>query len=378
MDNENLVMAKVIADKFVEWQDENGGIDTQKCPYLHPEYKPLFRYMEVPFMARALYKTFDETMKISYKEAADKYCKFYLNLTTDLITSRCIAYNLGIAIESACLYAKFNPKNFQGMETNSKLMWKWLHQLRTDLGSHFKCGYNGGLEGCPDVGFSDDLCHVGRGLVRLYEMTWDNRVLEDIKGLAIYFLTDAKDGTMQGVWNSTLGTWLIGPWPHVGFEHLENTPANKAGWGFSAYGVSEFLLDAYIHLDDNKIKKQIAEKTVQSAKWFFDNCQFDDGGMGITGRDDKWMGMAAAAVLYYTKMKKRNILTYEDEIYLKPLALKTWRWLKENSNPISMPLAGYIEVTGKTAPYPGDNVAWLFAWIIESFLTCKELDYFKD
>jgi hypothetical protein len=30
-------------------------------------------------------------------------------------------------------------------------------------------------------------------------------------------------------------------------------------------------------------------------KWQFDACQFDDGACGLSGRDDRWLGMTGGA-----------------------------------------------------------------------------------
>lgn len=357
-----------ICDEFVEWQGENGIITKEKCPYFADSYKPFFRYMEVPFMGRALYALFEITLEEKYKIAADNYMLFYVNLVCDLITTEKIAYKFGMALEAAALYAKYNPLKSNEMKTYIKLIAKWLRQLKDEtLGSYFRCGYlpgTKGIESATDVGFSDDLCHVGRGLVRAYELLRDKELLSDIEHLAKYFITDQKDNTQEGIWNPRLGTWSIGPWPDKNFEHMSDTAANEAGWVFSAYGDAEYLLDATYYMKSKKFVENIKMNCLSSVKWIFEKCYFEDGAIGMTGKDDKWVGLTAAAILGIVKLYEDNVLSIEDINYFKPLLAKSWKFILDNTGK-SLPEAGFIKVTGHTSPIPGDNVAWLLAWIVE-------------
>lgn len=365
-----------ICDRFVEWQNEEGGIDAEKCPYLKPKYRPLMRHMEVPFMARALYGAYDMLGRPDYKEAADKYCRWYIDHIEDLITTERIAYKFGIAMESACLYAAHNPMEYRDYMVHARVILKWLHQLRTDVGCYFRCGYLPGIESLkhvPDVGFSDDLCHVGRGITSLYKATGDQSVLRDMEGLAAYFMTDIKEGTMEGVWMPEIGTWAIGPWPDTAFEHMDNTPANSVGWVWSAFGDVDFLTSAARFFKDKTLVDGIIEKSVKSNRWIFKNCQFDDGAVGMTGKDDKWVGLTAAAVMAVVGMYRKGLLTREQADEFRPHVRLAWEWLLRNTG-ANMPEAGYIEVTGHTNPSPGDNVAWLFSWTAECLMMGDAID----
>lgn len=359
---------RLICDEFVEWQGDDGLILKEKCPYFSDYYKPLFRYMEVPFMGRALYKFFDITKEEKYKLAADKYMLYYVNLICDLITSEKIAYKFGMALEAASLYAKYNPLKSAEIKVYINLLAKWLRQLKDDkVGSYFRCGYLPGTKGielATDVGFSDDLCHVGRGLVRAYELIGDEELLYDIKQLSKYFVTVQKPNTQDGIWNPALGTWSIGPWPDKNFEHMSDTASDEAGWVYSAYGVTEFLLDAVYYMEADNYTKDIKEKCLSSIRWIFENCYFDDGSVGMTGKDDKWVGLTAAAIMGILKLYEHNILSSEEMDYFKPLLAGTWKFLLDNTGN-NLPEAGYIEVTGRTNPIPGDNVAWLLSWVVE-------------
>ena len=366
-----------ICDEFVAWQGEGGIILKEKCPYFAEHYKPLFRYMEVPFMGRALYKFYDLTKEERYKLAADKYMLFYIKLICDLITTEKIAYKFGMALEAAALYAKYNPLKSIEMKVYITLIANWLRQLKDEtLGSYFRCGYLPGTKGielATDVGFSDDLCHVGRGLVRAYELLGDEELLYDIKQLAGYFMTDQKENTQDGIWNPALGTWSLGPWPDKNFEHMSDTAANEAGWVYSAYGVAEFLLDASCYIEPGELTKNIREKCLSSIKWIFENCYFEDGSVGMTGKDDKWLGLTAAAMMGILKLDERDALSLEDEEYFKPLLAGAWKFLMDNTGD-NLPEAGYIKVTGHTNPIPGDNVAWLLSWIVECLAKQQAVD----
>lgn len=357
-----------ICDAFVDWQTEEGSISKTKCPYFAQEFKPLFRYMEVPFMGRTLYLFYDLTKETRYKLAADRYMKFYVGLVCDLISTERIAYKFGMALEAASLYAKYNPLEAPATATYVRLLLKWLRQLKEDhLGSYFRCGYLPGvegIEGATDVGFSDDLCHVGRGLTRAYELLGEDEILQDLKQLTSYFLTDLKDGTQDGIWSPALGTWAIGPWPDNNFEHMSETYANRAGWVYSAYGDVEFLMDACVYYNDDSLSREIAWRSLSSIRWIFEHCFFPDGAVGMTGQDDKWLGLTAAAILGVVNLYRHNALSKEERAWFRPYLQKSWTFLLANTGE-AMPEAGYIEVTGSTNPIPGDNVAWLNSWVAE-------------
>jgi hypothetical protein len=385
MKQSTLIKFQNIVDEFVAWQDEDGSISKERCPYFQKEYKPYFRYMEVPFMARAIYKYFSVTKELKYKLAADKYLLFYLNYVENLVTSEKIAYKFGMALEAAALYAHHNYDQVQAMQTHSQLLFCWLNQLRTkEHGSAFFCGYNG-LEfgsadavnnfACPDVGFSDDLLHVGRGLLRTYELYRGENVKEALLALANYYLTDLKKGTMDGIWSNELGTWAIGPWPHKNFEHIENAAANECAWVFSSFGAPDYLLDLLPYIDDKIFKSNIIDHSKKSLKWIIDQCQFDDGAVGMLMRDDKWVGLTGCLVMLACKLFKVNAFTQEELHQFRLPVKKAYTWLLNNTGS-NLPVAGYIKVTGITQPIPGDNVAWLLAHAAESLFIEDDVTLF--
>jgi hypothetical protein len=50
------------------------------------------------------------------------------------------------------------------------------------------------------------------------------------------------------------------------------------------------------------VRQRIDDTCVAAFRWCIDNCEFDDGAYGMFGRDDKWVGQTAAAVLLYAKL----------------------------------------------------------------------------
>lgn len=363
-------------DMFVDWQDSDGGIDPSRCPYFNAKYKPDYRHMQIPLMARALYAAYKQCGNILYKKAADKYCKFYVDITLERIKeNRIYACYIGTAMEATVIYTQNNMYGTEEMISKAEILYKWLQTLRTNEGVYFRCGYTCASEDMAeprDVGYSEDLCHTGRGLVRYYEMTNNPSVLVDIKGLSNYYLTDINPGTMDGIWSPEYNTWAIGPWANNGHEHIGNTCARNNAWGWSSFGCSDFLADAYIFFDD-KMQAQVADKCKKAMNWFISSCQFEDGAIGMMGKDDKWVGMAAAAILTYGKLLERDMLPSLEEESLLSSLNKTIRWFDAHTDPGTMPDAGYIEVTGKTDPTPGDNITWMMAWIIEAMLLLNKL-----
>ena len=96
----------------------------------------------------------------------------------------------------------------------------------------------------------------------------------------------------------------------------------------------------------------------------------------MSGRDDKWLGMTALAVLQYVELRYRTMvdeLTHE-EYY--PKALRALAWLRRMSASGSMPRDGYIPVTGASRPDPGCNTTWLLALVVDGLLAGPTLESF--
>lgn len=103
--------------------------------------------------------------------------------------------------------------------------------------------------------------------------------------------------------------WLVGPWPGSGAEHFAREQQfNRLAWGSAAYMASSYLCRLYGYLADSEMRRRIADKCVRAMQWCYDSCQFEDGALGLFGRDDKWVGMTATAILLYVELSRAGFV----------------------------------------------------------------------
>ena len=100
-----------------------------------------------------------------------------------------------------------------------------------------------------------------------------------------------------GTWHEKLGSWVIGPSHFSGFESTD-VHADEAGWVFSTNTCIDFLTRLHRHHPDERY----VDRCVNAAAWTFRECQFDDGAVGMCGRDDKWLGFTGAAITQVAKI----------------------------------------------------------------------------
>ena len=161
--------------------------------------------------------------------------------------------------------------------------------------------------------------------------------------------------------------WACG-WSHHGSPSPSTRATNRVGWGWSAYIDADYLLRLRDEIDDQAMKDEIVAKCTQALRWSLDVCQFEDGAHGMFGRDDKWVGMTAAAVLLYESLVRHGALSDADNAELQPRIENSWRWLLAHTSPDTFPEAGYIKETGKTTKSPLENITWMMAWTCEALL----------
>ena len=94
----------------------------------------------------------------------------------------------------------------------------------------------------------------------------------------------------------------------------------------------------------------------------------------MSGRDDKWLGMAAAAVLQYVELYSRTMIDASTHAAYYPKALAALSWLRKMSAPDRMPPDGYIPVTRASTPEPGCNTSWLLALTVDGLLAGPNLE----
>jgi len=377
-----LANAKMLGDRLVAWQEPYGGPDLKLCPYRSDNNATVIQGIGPE--VRALYRLFERTGAPVYKHAADRSAVFFLNTLHDPPTpySNLVKINgktLNL-LSTAWMYGKglspcyewfvrFNPQQ-TAFDLKARAIYGWLQRHRRD-DSYFGVGYPLGKH--EDAQFSCDLGEVGTGLVGFYKHTSHKAALDDAVGLARYFLTEYKEGSGRGIWSSKVGTWLVGPWPGGGAEHATTQVFNENGWGWSALVVGEFLLELRRFVTDLSVRQSIDAKCVDAFRWCLDHCQFDDGAHGMFGRDDKWVGQTAAAILLYSKLSDAKLVPESVEQAYRPKIQRSWTWMLSHTGSITYPQDGYIKVSGSTTTKPPENLLWMMSWTIEALLSGERL-----
>jgi hypothetical protein len=384
MERELEASVRALCDRFVAWQAPSGGIDVLKCPYHRP---PLLRAaisygQDLPWLARALYGAYDALGDPRYKAAADGYAVFFIAAAHYTRAT----YALGGALEPCFkLYREHNPGD-DSLDETARAIYRRLLEFRTDNGNYINAGY--GWRTTPDgqrvvqrdahpdedVAYSDDLSDVGRGLVGYFQHFKDAPALEHAVNHAQYFLREFRPGTVEGIWSSAAGTWLIGPRHHAGFENLVDVYADEAGWGWSTYFCSLYLARLFDCVADEGLRHTIRDRCAASLRWWFDACQWEDGALGMSGRDDKWLGQTALAVLQYVELFGRQMVDGETHRTYYQKALRALGWLRQMSVPERFPPDGYVPVTGRSRPLPGWNTSWQLAHVVEGLLAGSALE----
>lgn len=381
-----LLNARRLADQFVAWQTPYGAVDPKTCPYRSEDKVIPTLLQGIGPQSRALYRMFQQTGERRYKEAADRYATFVMNaahdpptpydnkITIDGERRYCVStsWMYGKAL-SPCYewFMRHNPEEY-GLELKAYALYRWLQRHRRQ-DSYFGVGYPTGE--FEDAQFSCDLGEVGAGLVGFYNTTKHEPALKDAFGLAEYFLTEHEPDSAKGVWSEKLGTWLVGPWPGGGAEHFTKQQYNESGWGWSCLVVGEYLLELRKHAADDERRARIDDRCRRAFQWCIDACQFEDGAHGMFGRDDKWVGQTAAAILLYARLREQNVIADGDALAQEygPKIRKSWRWMLRHSSPENWPEHGYIKVTGATTTKPGCNIMWMMAWTVEALLAGGEM-----
>jgi hypothetical protein len=408
-----LEIAKSIGDRFISWQGASGRPDPDKCPYVTTSYgfSPVNGHCP-PSMAKALYLLFDRTGDLRYKDAADRYAIFCfcyprdpvppvedrqrsLRLNRIMNTNSLVnaqyasnqmdprisnhpqsrAWMYGAALSPAYYeFRRHNPKE-ECYDARADALFDWLQKHRTDRGQAYNIGYP--VVHHPDMddaAYTDDLRLVGTGLVGYYELTKRQDVLESAIRLADYYLRAHRADTPDGAFLESLGTWCIGPWPvAISIEHFSDFRVDQAGWGWTARGAVEFLTSLHTCLPaDHPRANLMRDRCTRSVQWQF-SCQFDDGAVGMYTEDDYWLGMTAAALLAYADIYKVGWVDDNLAALLVPKVIRAKAWLLENTTEEMINQGGYRKVTGKTTPWPPENLAWLLAWTIEALLRMGEV-----
>jgi hypothetical protein len=329
-------------------------------------------------MAIGLYRAYAVTKQSAYKAAADRYITFYFACMRQPPVGGqrqdypSYPYQYGMALAGYELFRQHNPQE-DSMDGKAAALYEWLTLWKWPEGSYYRNSYGSARHGVEDSANSDDNCHMGRGLIGYYAVSARRDVLYDAEGLARYYLAEVRAGSYDGCWSSALGTWVVAPTIIDSFEHFRGQKSCEMGWGFSSVGAIEFLCKLASATRIEELRREIRTKCVRSMQWQFDACQFDDGACGMRGRDDKWLGMTAGAILSYLRVRDAGFLTTEIAAKYRPSAQKAADWLLERLTAETVAQGGYFRVTGDSEPRPPENQAWMLAWTLDALTRCADV-----
>jgi len=216
---------------------------------------------------------------------------------------------------------------------------------------------------------------VGRGLASYYQLTGRPEVLADLQGLAQYFLRPHRENSAEGCFSEQMGSWVVCPWAiEIEAEHVIGSQRlDQMCWGFSNREAIDFLTRLYQWVEDEPTKQLIRRRVVSGMKWAFDSCQFDDGAVGMTGRDDAFTGMAGAAVMNYVDCLQAGLLSDEEASRYGEKARQAQQWILSWPADQIISKAGYEKRSGTVSLHPPENLAWMLAWTAQEVLLCSSL-----
>lgn len=359
-----------------------------------------------PFMAMALYRAGMALERTDYIAAADRLTLYllaaireptngrwdcYSDRVRDFIreqtgndASSQIEYFLsrswmsGIALDTVCRgFMRAHPDE-TSLLSKAAALYDGLRYFRTERGPHFRIGYT--PSGLPqgeniDGAFTDDLGLVGRGLASYFTLSQRRDVLADLQMLARFFLHAHREGSDDGAFSESIGTWVICPWPmEIAGEHFgKKRRADQIGWGFSTREAIDFLSRLYPSVDDSSIKRDIRTRCVSAMKWVFDETQHSAGGVGIIGRDDAFTGMAAAGVMNFLDCRDAGFLSEAEAATYGAKARRAMDWICAFPPDTIIERAGHEHIGGGVSLDPPENLAWMLAWTVEALLREGEL-----
>lgn len=283
----------------------------------------------------------------------------------------------GNALEMIGVYHMFGPADRVLQEAARRIVG-WLRERRVQIKtpggvifSHFPCGY--GLEGVADAGWTNDLSMVGSGLVLAYEVTGDESMLQDAVSFAEYFVQSWRpdalgaDGYWHcGTWHEGLGSWVIGPSHYTGFESTD-AHADESSWVFSTMTCTDYLTRLYGHVPDARY----LDCCVRAAQWTFEACQFEDGAVGMCGRDDRWLGHTGNTLSQVAMLQ--DLMPAAQLAGLREPARLASRYLNQKLPVAQLDDHGVEWVTHHSSIDPLVNVGMLWASAVLGWLNGRRL-----
>ncbi len=378
---EALAPVLPILDAFVAETLPGGGIDAGRSLWQAPGRgagNSLFpgdvdvRYLR--FLVEGLYRAAGPLRRDDYRDVADAHVRWMAGaMRTDHPS-----WALGNALEMIGVHHVFRPRD-EGLVAAARQMVAWLNERRVQVTTtdgvsfwHYPCGY--GVLDAQDAGWTNDLSMVGSGLVWAHEVTGDAAMLESAASFAEYFVQPWRpnalgaDGYWQcGTFREDLGSWVVGPAHFSGFESTD-AYADEVSWVFSTMTCTDFLVKLYRHRPDLRY----LDCCVAAALWTFRQAQFDDGGVGMCGRDDKWLGLTGNAVSQVAMLLPLLPQTHRDRAELVAGARLAWSYLQARLPGASLGSHGVEWVTRTTSTDPLVNVGMLWAAAVLGWLNGLE------
>jgi hypothetical protein len=368
-----------LVDQFVFEALPEGGVDKAKSLWQKPGRGSAVggkafvggidpRYFR--FEAEALYRI----SRLTGEERCRRVADAQVHYMAKSIGQQHPLWAIGNALELLGLYRQEHAQEATTVATAKKLVGA-LRTRRVNITTldgitfgHFPCGY--GVAGAKDAGWTNDLSMVGSGLVWAYELTGNAGILSDALSFAEYFVQPWRaqalgtDGYWRcGTWQEKLGSWVIGPSHYSGFESTD-VFADEASWVFSTVTCIDFLLRLYRH----KADPRFLDRSVRAAQWTFRTCQFDDGAVGMCGRDDKWLGFTGDAVTQVAQLRPHAAHIAEAWPELRRQAERAHRYLEARLATAKLEQHGVEWVQRKSSTDPLVNVAMLWASALRGWL----------
>jgi hypothetical protein len=379
---------KAVLDEFVAETLPDGGVDREKSRWQKPGRgaavgSDMFpgkidpRYSR--FEAEALYRFGARSKREDYIRTADALVSY---LPRSIKPSHG-TWAIANALELIGVRHTFHPQavNATAPAADATRLVDYVRARKLNITTldgvtfrHFPCGYGIAQFKSNDAGWTNDLSMFGSGLVHAYELTKDQSILEDAISFSEYFVQPWRpnalgdDGFWRcGTWHEKLGTWVIGPSHFSGFESTD-VHADEAGWVFSTNTCIDFLSRLHRHHPDDRY----VDRCVRAAQWTFRECQFDDGAVGMCGRDDKWLGFTGAAITQVANVAKTLRPSDDRLAELRKHAESAMRYLTARLAQAKVDDHGVEWVKKTTSTDPLVNVAMVWGMALMGWLDAAE------
>lgn len=378
-----LASVERILRPFIDEALPEGGIDASRSLWQKPGRgsasgsdmfpgKVDVRYLR--FLVEDLYRIGEMTGNTRYRSVANSHVRY----VAKMIREDHPTWAWGNALEMIGLYHAYNPRD-DGLVECARRVLAWAKKRSVKITTregvtflHYPCGY--GFPYSKDAGWTNDLSMFGSGIVWAHELTGDESYLEDAVSFAEYFVQPWRsdglgdDGYWHcGTWRDDTGSWVIGPAHYTGFESTD-VYADQSSWVISMVTCVDFLTRLHrVHPDARYL-----DRCLRAAKWTFSNCQFEDGAVGLCGRDDKWLGLTGDSI---TQVAMLRLFAGETELYSELLegAKRAFSYLAKELPSAKISDHGVKWVTHKTSTDPLVNVGMLWVSAVLGYLSALDL-----